>query len=145
MEPSQVYIRDIAEHVGKTVTLKGWLYNFRKSGKLRFLQVRDGTGTIHAELTPGGPPLVTLAALTGVSKVAGMFLVNFDVTCTQGDTLVYTWTFGASPTGSTATITRSTTPRRRAAPTARRSAGTGIESSVSPTDISASMAEWTTR
>ncbi len=47
MEPSQVYIRDIADHVGQTVTLKGWLYNFRKSGKLRFLQVRDGTGTIQ--------------------------------------------------------------------------------------------------
>lgn len=47
MEPAQVYIRDIAAHVGQTVTLKGWLYNFRKSGKLRFLQVRDGTGTIQ--------------------------------------------------------------------------------------------------
>ncbi|MGB0589602.1 MAG: beta-ketoacyl synthase N-terminal-like domain-containing protein [Myxococcota bacterium] len=55
-----------------------------------FFRNLDGTGTIHAELTPGGEPLVTLATLTSVSKVAGMFLVNFDVTCTQGDTLVYT-------------------------------------------------------
>lgn len=34
----------LAEHVGQTVTLRGWLYNSRSSGKLLFLIVRDGTG-----------------------------------------------------------------------------------------------------
>ena len=48
MEPTQTYIRDIGAHEGQEVTLKGWLYNQRSSGKLRFLQVRDGTGTIQA-------------------------------------------------------------------------------------------------
>ena len=48
MEPTQTYIRDIGAHEGEEVTLKGWLYNQRSSGKLRFLQVRDGTGTIQA-------------------------------------------------------------------------------------------------
>lgn len=42
-----VYIQDIAGHVGKDVTLKGWLYNSRSGGKLHFLQLRDGTGTIQ--------------------------------------------------------------------------------------------------
>lgn len=42
-----VYIREIAHHVGQDVTLKGWLYNRRSSGKLHFLQVRDGTGIIQ--------------------------------------------------------------------------------------------------
>ena len=44
----QVYIRDIAQYVGQEVTLKGWLYNKRDKGRLQFLLVRDGTGTIQA-------------------------------------------------------------------------------------------------
>ncbi len=39
-----VSISDLAQHVGQTVTLKGWLYNSRSSGKLRFLLIRDGSG-----------------------------------------------------------------------------------------------------
>ncbi len=33
-----------SQHVGQTVTLRGWLYNKTGKGKLAFLQVRDGTG-----------------------------------------------------------------------------------------------------
>ncbi len=43
-----IYIQDIAEHVEKEVTLKGWLYNKTDKGKLRFLMIRDGTGVIQA-------------------------------------------------------------------------------------------------
>ncbi|MCX5783561.1 MAG: asparagine--tRNA ligase, partial [Elusimicrobia bacterium] len=42
-----IYVRDIAKHAGSEVTLKGWLYNRRSSGKLHFLEVRDGTGIIQ--------------------------------------------------------------------------------------------------
>jgi len=42
-----VYIQNIAEHEGQEVTLKGWLYNKRSSGKLHFLMVRDGTGIVQ--------------------------------------------------------------------------------------------------
>jgi asparaginyl-tRNA synthetase len=53
----QVYIEDIAQHVGETVTIKGWLYAKTGKGKLQFLQVRDGTGIIQCivfkkEVTP---------------------------------------------------------------------------------------------
>ncbi len=41
-------VEQIGEFVGETVTIRGWLYNKRSSGKIRFLQVRDGTGTIQA-------------------------------------------------------------------------------------------------
>jgi asparaginyl-tRNA synthetase len=44
---TQTYIRDIAKHVGEEVTIKGWLYNIRSSGKLSFPQIRDGSGTIQ--------------------------------------------------------------------------------------------------
>jgi asparaginyl-tRNA synthetase len=43
-----VYIEDLARHEGQEVTVKGWLYNKRSSGKLHFLEVRDGTGIIQA-------------------------------------------------------------------------------------------------
>jgi asparaginyl-tRNA synthetase len=39
-----VLIQDLGKHVGEKVTLRGWLYNKRGSGKLHFLEVRDGTG-----------------------------------------------------------------------------------------------------
>lgn len=43
----QVYISDVAKHVGKEITIKGWLYNIRSSGKLMFPQLRDGSGIIQ--------------------------------------------------------------------------------------------------
>jgi asparaginyl-tRNA synthetase len=43
----QVYIKDAAKHVGEEVTIKGWLYNMRSSGKLKFPQIRDGSGIIQ--------------------------------------------------------------------------------------------------
>jgi len=44
---TQTYIRDISKHDGQEVTLKGWLYNMRSSGKLMFPQIRDGSGIIQ--------------------------------------------------------------------------------------------------
>ncbi len=35
------------DRIGETVTLKGWLYNSRSSGKLVFMQLRDGTGIVQ--------------------------------------------------------------------------------------------------
>jgi asparaginyl-tRNA synthetase len=43
----QTYINEIGQHVGKEVSIKGWLYNKRSSGKLRFLTFRDGTGLLQ--------------------------------------------------------------------------------------------------
>ncbi|HET9467681.1 MAG TPA: OB-fold nucleic acid binding domain-containing protein, partial [Vicinamibacterales bacterium] len=42
------YIDQIAQSEGKQVTVRGWLYNRRSSGKIHFLSVRDGTGFIQA-------------------------------------------------------------------------------------------------
>ncbi len=43
----QTYINKIGEHVGQSVTIKGWLHNRRSSGKIHFLVVRDGTGFLQ--------------------------------------------------------------------------------------------------
>lgn len=44
---NQTYINKLGEHVGGEVTLRGWLYNSRSSGKLLFPQLRDGTGVVQ--------------------------------------------------------------------------------------------------
>jgi asparaginyl-tRNA synthetase len=44
---TQTYIEKIGQHVGDTVTVKGWLHNRRSSGKIHFLVVRDGTGFLQ--------------------------------------------------------------------------------------------------
>lgn len=45
--PPQTFINQLADHVGQEVTLKGWLYNLRSSGKILFPQLRDGTGLVQ--------------------------------------------------------------------------------------------------
>jgi asparaginyl-tRNA synthetase len=47
---ARLYIEDLPSHVGESVTLRGWLYNKRSSGKVRFLVIRDGTGLVQAVL-----------------------------------------------------------------------------------------------
>ena len=50
--PESIYIADLGAHEGETVTVRGWLYNKRSSGKIAFMQLRDGTGTVQAVATP---------------------------------------------------------------------------------------------
>jgi len=45
-----VYIEDISQHNGQEVEIRGWVYNKRSSGKVRFLLVRDGTGIIQGTI-----------------------------------------------------------------------------------------------
>ncbi len=42
-----ITISQLKTHIGQTVTLNGWLYNQRSSGKLVFLQLRDGTDVVQ--------------------------------------------------------------------------------------------------
>src|SRR3954469_10526228 len=44
---STVRIKDLPQHVGEKVTIDGWLYNKRTSGKLQFPIVRDGSGYLQ--------------------------------------------------------------------------------------------------
>lgn len=49
----KIYINEIGKHEGQEITLKAWMYNKRSSGKLHFLQLRDGTGEIQAVVFKG--------------------------------------------------------------------------------------------
>ena len=41
-------ISDLKSQIGQTVTVAGWVYNLRSSGKIFFLQLRDGSGFVQA-------------------------------------------------------------------------------------------------
>ncbi|NPV92114.1 MAG: asparagine--tRNA ligase [Firmicutes bacterium] len=45
-----VSIKNLYRHVGEEVTLQGWLYNLRSSGKIFFLIIRDGSGIVQGVL-----------------------------------------------------------------------------------------------
>ena len=49
----KIYIADIKNYENQEITLKAWLYNKRSSGKLHFLQLRDGTAEIQAVVFKG--------------------------------------------------------------------------------------------
>lgn len=43
----RITIAEAAKHAGEVVEIPGWLYNLRKSGKIVFPQLRDGTGIMQ--------------------------------------------------------------------------------------------------
>ena len=62
----QTYVNQLKDHIGESVVLKGWLYNNRSSGKLVFLQFRDGTGIVQGVVfKPNDEALYDLADSIG--------------------------------------------------------------------------------
>ncbi len=53
---TKTYISELKNHIGKQVTLAGWLYRGRSSGKIQFLIVRDGTGLCQCVAEKGKIP-----------------------------------------------------------------------------------------
>jgi asparaginyl-tRNA synthetase len=56
MAENAAYIDQLKDHVGQEVTLQGWLYNSRASGKIQFLIIRDGTGLCQCIVEKGKVP-----------------------------------------------------------------------------------------
>ncbi|HEY7515997.1 MAG TPA: asparagine--tRNA ligase [Vicinamibacteria bacterium] len=85
-----VHVADVSAHEGKEVTLHGWLHGRRSSGKLHFLQVRDGTGTIQCVVFKGNVtpeafheadhlPQETSLAVTGLVKKDERSPIGFEL------------------------------------------------------------------
>ncbi|MBN2589817.1 MAG: asparagine--tRNA ligase [Sedimentisphaerales bacterium] len=56
MSSNYTTIKSLSENTGKQVTLAGWLYNSRASGKIQFLIIRDGTGLCQCIVEKGNVP-----------------------------------------------------------------------------------------
>ncbi len=70
----QTYINQLSEHVGAEVTLKGWLYNLRSSGKLLFPQLRDGTGVVQGVVFKKAVPEETWEALKNLGQESALVI-----------------------------------------------------------------------
>jgi len=49
----RIWIGEIGKHVGEEVEVRGWRDHLRSSGKLHFVEVRDGTGVVQAVVFKG--------------------------------------------------------------------------------------------
>ena len=54
--PPVVEIRSLSRHVDQEVTVQGWLYNLRESGKILFPIFRDGTGLVQGVVVKSAVP-----------------------------------------------------------------------------------------
>jgi asparaginyl-tRNA synthetase len=63
------------QHVGSDVTLRGWLYNLRESGKLLFPIFRDGTGVIQGVVSEKEHP-AAFAALRGLTQESSLIVTG---------------------------------------------------------------------
>ncbi|TAM81491.1 MAG: asparagine--tRNA ligase [Acidobacteria bacterium] len=70
--PPVVEIRNLDLHVDQEVTVEGWLYNLRESGKILFPIFRDGTGLLQGVVVKSAVPpelFETVRALTQESSL----------------------------------------------------------------------------
>src|ERR1700684_1991432 len=80
-------IAEIGQHEGQAVTLRGWLYNLRSSGKLLFPTFRDGSGTIQGIVPKAAVPervFETLKSLTLESSLIVTGRVRADARAPSG-------------------------------------------------------------
>jgi len=67
-------IAEIGKHEGQVVTIRGWLYNLRESGKLLFPIFRDGTGLIQGVVPKSAVPPEVFDALKGLTQESSVIV-----------------------------------------------------------------------
>jgi asparaginyl-tRNA synthetase len=60
-------IRELGKHEGQSVTLRGWLYNLRESGKLLFPIFRDGSGIVQGVMPKSAVPPETFETVKNLT------------------------------------------------------------------------------
>jgi len=67
-------IIDIGKYEGQAVTIRGWLYNLRESGKLLFPQLRDGSGVIQGIVPKNAVPPEVFEAVKGLTQESSVIV-----------------------------------------------------------------------
>jgi len=67
-------IADIGKHDGQSVTIRGWLYNLRESGKLLFPQFRDGSGVIQGVVPKNAVTPVVFNAIKTLTQESSVIV-----------------------------------------------------------------------
>jgi len=74
MQAKRIYISEAAQNTGETVELAGWLYNIRKSGKIVFPILRDGTGLMQCVAVKSALPEETFEALKHLTQESSLIV-----------------------------------------------------------------------
>src|SRR6266849_2883365 len=74
MAHSRIRIQDAGQHVGESVEIAGWLYNLRKSGKIAFPLLRDGTGIIQCVAVKANIDEVLFETLKNLTQESSLIL-----------------------------------------------------------------------
>src|SRR6476469_7289595 len=67
-------IAEIGKHEGQSVTIRGWLYNLRESGKLLFPIFRDGSGQIQGVVPKNAVSPETFDAIKGLTQESSVIV-----------------------------------------------------------------------
>ncbi len=67
-------IAEIGKHEGQSVTIRGWLYNLRESGKLLFPQFRDGSGIIQGVVPKNAVPPEVFDAIKTLTQESSVIV-----------------------------------------------------------------------
>src|SRR5450755_2175776 len=67
-------ISEIGTHEGQSVTIRGWLYNLRESGKLLFPQFRDGSGVIQGVVPKSAVPPEVFDSIKGLTQESSVIV-----------------------------------------------------------------------
>src|SRR5438874_6906995 len=74
MENPITTIRELGKYEGQSVTLRGWLYNLRESGKLLFPIFRDGTGNVQGVIVKSAVPAEMFDAVKNLTQESSVIV-----------------------------------------------------------------------
>jgi asparaginyl-tRNA synthetase len=74
MAYSRIRIEDAGRHLGEPVEIAGWLYNLRKSGKIVFPLLRDGTGTLQCVAVKANLDEAVFEALKNLTQESSLIV-----------------------------------------------------------------------
>ena len=69
-------IQDMPKHLGETVKLGAWLANKRSSGKIAFMQLRDGTGFVQGVVVKADVPEELFAKAKSMTQETSMYIIG---------------------------------------------------------------------
>src|SRR5271165_3337110 len=72
--PPRVSVAEAGRHAGETVEIAGWLYNLRRSGKICFPQLRDGTGIIQCVAVKSALPEDLFESLKNLTQESSLVI-----------------------------------------------------------------------
>src|ERR1700689_245260 len=72
----RVNVADAGKHVGESVEIAGWLYNLRRSGKILFPQLRDGTGIMQCVAVKSALPEPVFDAIKDLTQESSVIFTG---------------------------------------------------------------------